>query len=108
MLHIDVVGRADAIELFLHDALDGNRLPCRRLQPRKIEQVADDFLGETDLRAQNAEVVLHVRRRVLENHAEIVERVGHDAERISELVADAAGELAEHGELLAPDQRFLR
>ena len=70
--------------------------------------VADDFLGETDLRAQNAEVILHVGRRVLENHAEIVERVGHDAERISELVADAAGELAEHGELLAPDQRFLR
>ena len=59
-------------------------------------------------RAEDAEILLHVRGSFLEHHQQVVDRVGHDAERISQLVPDAARELAEHGELLTANERFLR
>ena len=81
---------------------------ARRPDAREVEQVADDLLGQADLRAQDAEILLHVGRRVRLDHLEVVDGVGHHAERVAQLVADAAGELAEHRQLLAADQLLLR
>ena len=50
-----------------------------------------------------ADLLIHIRL----GHLQVVDGVVDDAERITQLVADAAGQLAQHGEFFLADQFFL-
>ena len=99
---LDAVARRVDLEHLAHHRLDGDRPQVRHRHLGEVRQGRDDVVGQLDVPLDPPEVLGLLLGRGVAGVQQVVDRGLDHVERVAQLVGDAAGDLPERRQPLAP------